>query len=828
MRILLSVLLITFFISSYGQDWKGQQGARSAPAIGIIKGKVMDQQSNEPIEYATIALLSKKDQTLVTGGVTNAKGRFLLNEIKYGEYLVRIEFLGYENRMIEDISISPKGSTELNLGTILLSPANNILSEVEVTAEKPLITNSIDRKVYNVEKDIISMGGNVTDALQNIPSVDVDIDGAVSLRGNGNVTILIDGKPSGLTGGSKEAVLDQLPASSIERIEVITNPSAKFDPEGTAGIINVVLKKNALEGFNGNVSLSYGTYDKYNVGSLLNYRVGKWNVFGNYSFRDGPREGFGTTVRTNFFEDENQILDQSSESLRGRKSHTVKTGVDFYADSKNFISSSFSYSISDNINTSDVLTNQYFEPISISELSRRLTDGSGDRTGYDANLYYRRDLTNPQHNLILDFTYSDSENDGRDLFGESALNEDLTFLEEIEQQKTENFDTNNSLNLKADYTWPISKDSKLEAGIQSQLKETQNDFYSETQNELGIFIVDSALVNDFNYNEDIFSAYSTYANKIGKFGYQLGLRAEQVLTESKVQQIDDVFNNDYFSLFPSVNLGYDIAENTQILMSYSRRINRPRSRQLNPFTNFSDENNIRRGNPFLLPEYINSYEIGASQDYEKVSLQAAIFYKDVNDLIRRFSTIDGEGVRTLSYVNFAGSETIGTELSINYSPTKAFNINLSGDYSKNTIEPGDSEEIQEAQLDTESERFSAKMRAGLRLPKDVSVQISGRYRAPFDIPQGKIQAFYSMDFGASKQLWDKKATIGFRMSDLFNTFRFELDLVDPNYIQHSERDFESQVAYLTFNYRFGKLQKSKRKQSRGGREEGEFDGGDVE
>jgi len=829
MKLLLTLsTLLALTIGSSGQKEGGRPGGggKERPSIGRIYGKVVDSNSNNSIEFATISLVSPRSGNVENGGITDSKGRFDVNEIKVGMYQVVIAFMGYETLRIDGIKLNPKGSVTQDLGTIQLAQSAYAMDQAEIVEEKNFMEIDIDRKVFNVEENITSEGGSANEVLENIPSVEVDIEGNVSLRGSGNVTILIDGRPSGLTGGSTEALLEQIPASSIDQVEVITNPSAAFDPDGMAGIINIVLKKNKLQGAHGNVKLSVGTSDNYSGSLGLNYRNQKFNAFVNYSFRQRNGDSWGTTSRTTTFDDVTSTLNQNQAGFRSGLSHNIKLGTDLYVSPKSTLSFSANYSPREDKNEDSVQYSSFDLDHVLYDYYTRNSSGGGDGLSLDFNAQFRQEFSEKRHYLDIRVNRSEYAGDKLSNFEEIYYDTDLLLLDTVPfSERTITESMNEIWSLSADYVQPMENKGRLEAGWKTTLRTNDSDFLAETLNPLNwSYSNDTTRSNQFVFDENIHAAYIVYGRQFGRWGAQGGLRLETVDMRSYLVNTDDEFKNNYTSLFPSGHLSYEVAEGKTFQLSYSRRINRPRSRQLNPFPNYNDPLNLRIGNPFILPEYINSMELAYAHQWKRNTITASVYYKDVNNVIRRYKTVDSTGVSTTTYRNFAGATNYGIELIGVMKLNSWWSINGSVNGFR-TLQDGSN---LEGDLNADALGWSGKLMSSWKFDGEWEFQASGRYRAPRVLLQGSISEMYWADFAAKKAILDKKGSIGIRVSDVLNSREFNFYTEGRDFSQSSERKRQSQFVYVTFNYRFGKLEEKpgRGRGERGGG--GDFGGEDGE
>lgn len=827
--------LIFFFfaisIAVYSQNGK-YPNAENNPAIGKIKGTVVDSKTKQPIQFATISLYKFKDSSLVTGAVANDKGVYELSSLGYGRYFMKVKFIGYKQIIIDTIAIRPR-APEVTIGTLRLQSNSEQLGEVEVSSEKSTIQLGIDRKIFNVEKSIVSEGGSAADVLQSIPSVSVDIDGNVSLRGSGNITVLVDGKPSGITGSSRAAILEQIPASSIESIELITNPSAKYDPDGMGGIINIVLKKNKLSGFNGSVSIGAGTNDKYGSGFNINkynasinlsYRNSRFNSYINYGYRVNTRTHLGISERQNIFPDTSYFLNEESFSSNKNTSNNIKGGIDFYLNPKNTLGFSVLYNTGKESGTgfSKYTEADKYENLSASYVRDETSGDSPKSTDYNIN--YRKIFNKPKQELIVDGTYSMS--DGNDVENYSDRDYELKYASKNStpfKQNTSTEGINSITNIQLDYVQPLKNQMKLELGAKTTLRDIQNDFVSTTYDYSNSeFVADTDLNNNFQYNENIFAAYATFSGMIKTFGYQVGLRGESANTISKLLTTNEKFSSDYLNLFPSVHLSKKFSKEQELQISYSRRVNRPNMRTLNPFKDYADPYNIRYGNPYLKPEYINSYELSYVKYWKKSVLTSSIYYRKTDGIIQRYKTVTDSLVSFTTFVNLNSSTSYGFELISKNDLTKWWNITTSVNVFETKIDGNN------VQADLQNNNFSymLKLLSNMHVWKNLDIQFVANYRGPMATAQGKVEGVFTMDIGAKKEIF-RNATLSLNVSDITNSRKMKMKASDTNFIQTMEHSRESRIVTLTFAYRFGKLsdptkKPRQNKQNNGG----EFEGGE--
>ncbi|MFT4678197.1 MAG: iron complex outermembrane receptor protein [Flavobacteriales bacterium] len=816
-------LLTPFSLSSQDRAKKGErEGGSKGPTIGKIYGKVVDYHTKKPVEYATVALYSKRDSSLVTGTVSGKDGRFLLNELRRGRYYVVIDFIGYKPHKKSDIGINPSTGQEIDLGMITLEQDLTMLKAAEVVEDTKQMELLMDRKVFHVDNNVNNSGASASEVLQNIPSVEVDIDGAVSLRGNSNVNVLIDGRPSGLTGSSRDAILDQIPADAIDRVELITNPSAKFDPDGTAGIINIILKKNKLEGFQGSVKLSVSPGMQQSASLGLSRRTEKSNIYGQYSYRYNDQFSWKESDRLTYFTDSTYRQDQSSDGSRIRQSHTVKLGADFFLNQKNTLSIAGLYSPRIGTSSDSLLTNITNDDAQV-ENYRRDNEGKDLSGSYDLNLSYQRKFGSKDNNLVAEVSGTRRLGSKDQLYFQNEFDEDLLLIGDsafVETQYSNN--VNQTYIGLIDFTWASKTgNTKLETGWKSTLRAMDTDLNAFDGSSIQALQNDTNRSNHFIYNEDVHAIYAVLGQKLNKFSLSAGLRAEQAFTTSELVTTDETFKNNYFKLFPSGHLNYELTDNNQVQISYSKRINRPRTRNLNPFPNYSDPLNIRRGNPFLLPEVVDSYELTWMNTPKWGTISSSVYYRQVHDIIRSVRKVDEFGVATSQSQNLASMKNWGVELVTAGKLASWWTFNLSGNF---YYSASDGSNLA-SELNSEGWSWNTKLNSIWKWGDGWNLQYSAQYRAPYVHLQGSLASIFYMDLGGKKSILKDRGSIGIRVSDILNSRQMSFTSSGTNFDQDVTRKRESRNVYVTFSLNFGKLEQRQKRGSRGNSGGG---GGDFE
>ena len=829
--IILGILQLNLAQSQSGEgSGKGNMAnmdPNQLPKIGIVKGNVIDADNGEIIEYATIAFYHTRLEKIMAGGITDLHGNFIIENIPIGKYQMKVEFIGYEPFVIDELKIT-RENFEYLFKNIKISSKATVLNEVNITAERAVIVNKIDRKVVSVDKNLVSAGGSAVDVLENVPSIEVDTEGNISLRGSQNVTILIDGRPSGLSAESTGALLEAIPSESIESIEIITNPSAKYDPDGVSGILNVVLKKNKLVGFNGQVSAGIGTNGSYNAGASLNYRNTKMNISTNYNFRQFERPMDGFSDKTIFVGDTIKHYGDVNESDRLGSNHSFSLNADFFLNpttqwsfggraSKRSMERT-QFNIYDNYygfeGSNEAFTTDYY---------RNDINSSNIGFNYDLNTNFRKAFSSKDHFLEAEISYSNYDSEMNQNRATSAIDETTNYPDGfIPNDLAENtLSESNVKTFRLDYAQPF-ENTKLELGAKSTLRTMANDYVAGQLNN-DIITPDVGLSNEFIYTENVHAAYAQFGGELGKFSFQTGLRAEYADINSELVTTGEIYPRDYFSLYPSVFLLQKINKNNEINLNYSRRVNRPRSRQLNPFGNSSDPYNIRRGNPDLNPEYVNAIEAGYTKYINKSMLNATVYYRYITDVIENINIIDDFGVSTITYQNIGSRESYGGELTYSGQFFKWWSMNAGFNFYQLSYTSGESTE-----LSNEGFTWNLKASNNFRINTNLSAQLSGRYDAPRVIPQGSMDARFAIDAGIKHDLFNKKASINLRIRDIFNTRQFAYEAYGSNYNLVTERHPTTRMVQLSLSYKFGKMSMNKSRDKKPDMDNSSDENGDFE
>ncbi len=782
--IILSVLL---FIST---TLLSQQNNNS------VSGTVIDQLSRQPVEFVNVVLLTDKDSAVVKNTVTDKKGKYILTDILPGTYRIRFTFIGYDIPKTQQLIITPE-QTSVQLETIELNNHTTTLNEVVVTGKKSMINTSIDRKVYQVSGDIMSKSGSASDILKNIPSVEVDIEGNVNLRGSGEVMILINGRPSPLMGNNRAEVLQQLPANSIERIEVITNPSARFRPDGTSGIINIVLKKNTNNGFTGNIIANIGNRKRSNGSFNLNYKKGKVNTFLAYNIRQDERNRFNELNRS-YFDSVGKISSYYKEigKLINRPlSHLVRGGIDYDIDSNNSIGISANY-VPSGLTRNDLVQRFYYD-------KNKLLTNQFNRTRHapatefenDATLYWQHNFKEEDHELRMEATFSsqgeDEKNYYNNIYNYPAQRSfpDNNWVNQVEKNQQ----------VAIDYVKPLTEESKLELGYAGSFIQQDIDFYVEDYDTVqNKFIPNILRSNRFLYNESVHAVYGTYQRSYDAFSFSLGLRAEEAYTKVNLRTKDSVISNQYFQLYPTLHLAYELKKG-ELQLNYSRRVNRPDGDEMNPFPEYVDPLNLRAGNPKLLPEFIHSVEFGYQLKGKNFNFVPSIYYRYKYNSFTTVTKPLNDSVLLTTRENLSTDQSAGLEFILSANTAKFFSANLSSNIFYNTINAENLGILQKKSIVS----FSTNFISTFTFTPTTQVQLSCNYRSARQTAQGQFFPTFVTNIGARQDLFKKKVAVTLTLSDAFKTLKQKVILNTTDFNQTAITRRDARILYIGFGYRFG-------------------------
>ena len=833
LKSLFTLIFTLFVVALYAQD-KYQ-----------IKGKVLST-SNAPIEFTSVSL-ETDSEGVVMEGMADAKGEFVI-EAPAGEYILIIEPLGYDI-IQRDINLT----SNLDLGTFSVKVDEIVsLGAAVITAEKPVYKVELDKKVYDMASDPMSQGQSLSDALQNVPSIQVDAEGNVSLRGNDNVKFLVDGKPSGMLGVSSVAeALKNIPAENVERIEVVTNPSARYEASGSAGIVNIVLKKGTNTGFNGSVTLNGGIPEMVGVNANINYKTRKWNWFANVGTRYADRAGEGSAFMTSFdngLVSEYRSTDRTNDRIR--RNYNVRVGTEYYINDNNTIGLSAGYRYNNGNNYSLIDYNYYDPTMAFLYNDYNKQSEKELENNFDVDLNYKHEFDKKGHELSFTgrFSTQKEEEDGL-INGISTQFNPLTgTYEPVKTNRlTDNLEKQNTVVFTADYIRPIGEKGKFELGARADFNNNKSDNQTYNIQEDGSLVINNDFYANIDNQQNVLAAYAQYGNAIGKFQYFAGLRLESSNMDIKFLTTNDRIKKNYTDLFPTATLNYTFNEKNELQLSYSKRIRRPMGFMLNPFFSATDDRNIRRGNPDLDPTYTNSFELSYITTIGKLMITPSVFYQKTTDMINQFQrqsfNDNGERIFITRPINVGEEQRYGLDLTTTYRPFRwwnlMLNVNLFGydrtGFYQETNEYRDPETgamlTKVDSQDFSGDGFSSRGRlsSNFTLPADFKIQVAANYMGAIETAQQKVEDNLSMDFSLSKDLFNKKATLAFNIRDVFDSRKREMTQFANDYTNYESMRWMVRSWNLSFTYRFKNTNegKGRDKQQRPDGEEMMGEGGEM-
>jgi outer membrane receptor protein involved in Fe transport len=812
--ILCSILLFSSVISA--QPAKPVDDAAISP--GIVRGFIKDSTTLGAIEYATVGIYRIEDSKLVNGVVTTPDGAFTIRDIPEGEYYIEAGFLGYDKKKVP-VSLSAQRRS-VDLGIVSLNPDVTQIDEVEVVAQRNRVEYKVDKKVVNVAQDLTSSGGSLVNVLENTPSVQVDVEGNVSLRGSGNFQLLIDGKPSPVQGSEG---LQQIPASAVQSLEIITNPSAKYDPDGNAGIINVVMKKQKNSGIGGVINVSAGTRHKYTGDFLFNIKRNKLNYFFGAEYADRHFINRGFSERRAYSGDSATYIQGNARGIITRKSMNLKSGFD-YAFTEN-ASLSLSAAVGSRDLTRDFVTNNhwYTTPATKDSFFREENHATDNDQFFNINLDFLKRYNETDHRLDASIYYSGQKEIEKEedyvrktngIF-EPAGNESSRTRSRQEHPEKE-------LRFELDYTRPMGA-VKLETGLQSRWDYENADFIYEDYQPFGSeWIQNDTLTNAIKYLDALQSVYAMVSGPLGRFDYQAGLRAEY--DNRTLEQVTSSTSYTYEKIhfFPSVFLTRKLNDAHQIQFNYSRRIQRPRGNQLNPFVDFRGSNNIYYGNPALKPEFTNAFELNYQYRFEQGSISLETYYRTTHDKITSINELDtlyGRPVFAFTVTNADRDHALGMELMANIDLAKWWQLNLTGNIFRYQLEgKADGE-----QISTVSTSWQTNFNTLFKIKGDIRFQVNGIYNGPSTSLQGERDGFFITNLAIRKEMLDKKLTVSLNARDIFSTGKFAFTSEGDSFYTYNRFRRESPVVTLNLSYRINNYKAAARRDGNGGAESGGMD-----
>jgi outer membrane receptor for ferrienterochelin and colicins len=812
MKKLQFVLAFLFLITSFLSFAQGR------PQVTKIKitGKVIEKVSKQTLEYATITFTNPKAPKAIAGGITNPKGEFDIDIIP-GTYDIKIEFISFKPILIKDRKLTES----TNLGQIALEEDATQLNEVVVRAETTSIQIKLDKKVYSIGNDLMVKGGTVSDVLDNIPSVSVDAEGAVSLRGNENVTIFIDGKPSNAININE--ALRLIPADAIDKVEVITNPSARYDAEGGAGILNIVLKKGKNQGFNGTFIAATGYPENNSISGTLNYKSKKYNLFTNqgYSNRNNPGNSFIETEYLNPQPNSPEFILETRDNERQDKNYNGNLGLELYLNESTSWTNTINYRKSNGSNLDNVNYDNQFANSANNFSRTRVNDEDSESENVEYKSSLQKKFKKEGHKLDVDLQIATNNDNNAANIVDSQNGNDIT----------QNIQKQNKQLLQADYVLPVGKSGQFEAGYRGSFSNQMTNMIVYNNN-----VINTDYTNNLEYIEKVNAFYSQYGFKVNKFSYLFGLRWEDTNVNVNQFTSNDFNHKKYNNFFPSAFFTYEISDESSLSLNYSRRINRPRGRMINPFSNYSSNINLFQGNPDLDPAMTDAVDFGYLRKWSKFMLSTSFYVNKTTDAFvfaRRESGdyVDGIPVILSGPINLATEFRTGFEFNLNYTPYKwwrlntnfnFFNVDTEGDYTYTDF----NDQVITQNFDNNASSWSAKLTSKVTLPSKIDWQTNMNYNAGQKIAQGKVSGVFAMNLGFSKDVMKDKATVAFNINDVFNSRKRKMETLIPDLIQsYAEMQWRQRQFTLSFTYRFNKPKNDKEREPRRESEDG---GGDFQ
>lgn len=799
-------LLVLFIFVFFTQIFSSRSFSQNTS--GTISGIIVDKIGGLPIESADVTLINAGDSTVLKGTSADKDGKFSFNNIPFGKYNVRANFVGYSIMNVKGIILSAEKSA-VTLEPIKLTSGTATTEEILVESEKSAMQFDGDKKIFNVSQNPMNSSGSLIELLKNIPSVSVDADGNVSLRGNTNVRITVDGRPFGLDGQNRSQLLEQIPANQIESVELVTNPSSKYEAEGVSGIINIVTKKTKVFGYNGNLSLNAGSRDKYNAALNLNLKSNKTQFFANYSYNLNNFVITGGTNRTNNLSTVENLFKQTYDGHSRIKSHFLKGGMDYFADPQNTIGLSVTYQNTTRSRGEQIDSRAFDVNNTLTSYSINDYNVDSKNNTLDLALNHSFKFKNPKQTLTTDAIYSQNNNEENGFTEETYYSPANQNPGLILESSTIN---DKDLSLQSDYVHPFTETSKLETGYKIRYRDKKNDYSNrEYDYTLNQFVTNPNLTNNFEYRDVVSAAYLQYSGALGIFSYTAGTRIEHTNTKSLLKLNNSESKSSYTDIFPSANISAKLGKSNEMQVSYSRRIRRPGMWELNPFVNAADPNNYFSGNPNLKPEYTDSYELSLIQYLPGTSLTPTLFYRYTRDLISRTREYIDSNTTLTTFVNYSNQKSYGAELIFNSQPLKFWSINGSLSYYKTEI---DASNISSAYVN-EGSTWSGRISSSLFLPYQLSLQLSYFYSGDILAAQATVEPFSSFDASLRKELFEGRLTATLKVNDVFNTLKFKVNINnDLNYREQFERKRDTRVITFGLSYKFGEADKNQQRRRR--------------
>ena len=802
--------IILFFFINYFFSQQNNTGENFEYSVN----GVITSSEGDFLEYATITLLDPESNNVITGGISDNKGRFSV-KAKKSSYNILIEYISFKNKILKNFLLNKT----TNLGVIKLEIDYESLDEVEIIAEETSVEIRLDKKIYTVGKDLTVSGGTGTDVLDNIPSVSTDIDGNILLRGNDAARILINGKPSRLV-GINSSFIKELPADAIEKVEVITSPSARYEAEGSGGIINIILRKSKKLGFNGSLSANLGEPKSNSISSNINYRNGKINFFNSSSLYDRTRPGSSNGITEYFNDDEpSTFFSENRNRERNSEGYFINNGFEWYIDDYTSLIGSFFYNSFEGDNNESNSINELDSNSTIINtiIQNDLEDDVDNNREYNIN--FERKFNDDGKKLTIDFQIENSKEWEESLILEQEI---------VKENIIENIESKSYL-IQSDFIYPIDENKQFEAGIRIENEDDITD-YKVYDNINNVFIEDLDQSNLFQYKERISAIYTQYGFKSNdKFSFLFGLRVENTLKNINQLTIQDFTEINDTGLFPTFNFGFEITENETVTFGYNRRVRRPWSRFVNPFPTKISPILIWRGNPYLNPTYSNNLDLGYLKRFKSsFTINTSLYFQkslnSTNTVIEEtgdFADINGVSVPIIVRypINLSTNERFGFELNLSYRKGRNWNIFTNFNLFQNKVTGSYNDIV----YDSKNTSWSFRLNNKLTLPGKIDWQTRMNVRGPNETAVSKSDGDFSIDLAFSKELFNEKATLTLNIRDLLDQRGWRNETFNENFYNDFEYRWSKRSITLNFTYRFNQKKNQNRRQLRGGYDGGGFD-----
>ncbi len=761
---------------------------------GKLTGQVMEANSNNPIPFSSIRIQTTNPVKLITGAIANEKGEFSI-DVNQGVYDIIIESVGFEATTLKGVQISKT----TQLGAVSAKASTQTLSEVTVKGQKASMELALDKRIFNVGTDAANKGATAAEILGNLPSVQVSGEGGVSLRGSENVRILVDGKPSTLVGINGSSGLQSLQGNLIDKVEIITNPSARYEAEGMAGIINIVLKKNQNQGFNGAIETNLGYPENFGGTAIINYRKNKLNFFLNYGLFYRRTPGRGKLYQEVYTGEQTDYLEQSSKNNVTGLVNNVRGGADYFFNDKTILTASYIFRSTHVRRITDFYYLDYRKALSnLYSDTYRQQDEKETEPNAEYALTFKKSFTKKGKEFTADLRYLDYWEQSDQIYTQtSKFGDGSPFTANSLVQKALNDEYERQWILQADYTNPLGKDGKIEMGLRTSFRDMINDYIVTQKQANGSFAVIPGLQNLFDYQENISAAYFILGNKQNKLSYQFGLRGEITDIQTELRQTQEKNPRNYANLFPSAHFTYTFNPNSSLQLGYSRRVRRPTYNELSPFVTFSDNRNFFSGNPNLDPEFTNSFDLGHLKYFEAGSLSSSIYYRHTTGKIDQIRTVDAQGFAKSMPQNFADQQSMGLELTSSFNVSKSYKADVSFNAFRAKI---DARNV-DANFFVDTYSWFLRHTSRIKLGAGIDGQLRANYEAPQKTAQGIRGHIAWMDLSATKDVMQGKGTLSINILDVFNSRIMRSEIFGGTFYTNREMQGRLRQINITFNYR---------------------------